>query len=103
MINNFLLDNVFKNSENPKEWCVSFKGMDYEKWQPLPVNEFIQGAERNDSWNAIKPEIYEKALGTVGLDFASYENPEEMWSDFLSAVEENKRKLTAKESHLTSR
>lgn len=100
MINDFLLDNVFKNYENPKEWCISFKGMDYEEWQPLPVNEFIQEVEKKDSWNDIEPEIYEKALGTVGLDFASYDNPDEMWKDFLSAVEESKRKLAAKEANV---
>lgn len=86
MINDFLLDRVFKNEKDPKEWCVSFKGMDYEEWQPLSANDFIREVELKNSWNDVDPEIYEKALGTVGIDFASYDDPDEMWEDFLLAV-----------------
>ena len=55
MINDFLLDRVFKSAKDPKEWCVSFKGMDYEEWQPLSVNEFIREVELKNSWNDVDP------------------------------------------------
>lgn len=54
------------------------------------VNEFIEAVENADTWDAISLEDYREAVEKVGLDYDSYDDPDEMWNDFLERVEANK-------------
>lgn len=52
------------------------------------IEKFIKAVEHAPAWEVIAPEDYKEALEKVGLDYDSYDNPEEMWDDFMKAVEE---------------
>lgn len=52
------------------------------------VNEFIEAVEDAATWDAIPTEDYEEALEKVGLDYHDYNDPNEMWDDFMKAIEE---------------
>lgn len=52
------------------------------------VNEFIEAVEDAVTWDAIPTEYYEEALEKVGLDYHDYNDPNEMWDDFMKAIEE---------------
>lgn len=54
------------------------------------INEFIEAVENADTWDAISLEDYREAVEKVGLDYDSYDDPDEMWNDFLERVEANK-------------
>ena len=54
------------------------------------VNEFIEAVENADTWDVISLEDYREALEKVGLDYHKYDDPDEMWNDFLERVEANK-------------
>lgn len=50
------------------------------------VNDFIEAVENANTWDAIPAEDYEEALEKVGLDYDSYDDPDEMWDDFMESV-----------------
>lgn len=52
------------------------------------VEKFIEAVESADTWDAIPTENYEEALEKVGLDYHNYNDPNEMWDDFMKAIEE---------------
>jgi len=54
------------------------------------VNEFIEAVENAESWDAIPAEDYEEALEKAGMGYHSYDDPDEMWDDFLENIEFNK-------------
>lgn len=56
----------------------------------LTVEEFIAEVETSNMWNDIGSEVYEFALEQVGLDYNNYDDPDEMWDDYLEAVENYK-------------
>lgn len=51
------------------------------------VNEFIEAVENADTWDAIPSEDYEEALEKAGLNYHDYDDPDEMWDDFMAKVE----------------
>lgn len=51
------------------------------------TKEFIEAVENADTWDAIPSDDYEEALEKVGLDYDSYDDPDEMWDDFMAKVE----------------
>ena len=54
------------------------------------VNEFIETVENARTWDEIPNEDYREALKKVGLNYNDYDDPDEMWSDFLEKIEFNK-------------
>ena len=70
---------------------VAYQGIDLEEFEYLTVEEFIKVVESTDMWSDIKAEVYEKALEEFGLDYSSYDDPDEMWSDFLEAVKGDRK------------
>ena len=65
---------------------LSYKGIDLESYDYVTVEDFIDRVEGSDSWDMIEPEIYEKALEDVGLDYNAYTDPDIMWKDFLKQI-----------------
>lgn len=54
------------------------------------TKEFIEAVENADTWGAIPAEDYEEALEKAGLNYHDYDDPDEMWDDFLEKIEFNK-------------
>lgn len=54
------------------------------------IEDFIETVENARTWDAISLEDYREALEKVGLDYDSYDDPDEMWNDFLERVEARK-------------
>lgn len=54
------------------------------------VQDFIDKVENANNWNDIEAEYYEEALEKAGMDYHSYDDPDEMWDDFLEKIEFNK-------------
>lgn len=52
------------------------------------VEEFIEVVDSVHFWDSIDADDYREALAKVGLDYDSYNDPEEMWNDFMKAIEE---------------
>ena len=56
------------------------------------VNEFIEAVENADTWDAIPAEDYEEALEKAGLNYHDYDDPDEMWDDFMKSVNKQEEK-----------
>lgn len=52
--------------------------------------ELIAFIEKLDFWDDIDIEVYESILADVGLDYDDYDDPDEMWTDYVNAVLEGK-------------
>ena len=52
------------------------------------VEKFIEAVEHAPAWEVIATEDYEEALEKVGLDYHDYNDFNEMWDDFIKAIEE---------------
>lgn len=52
------------------------------------LEEFIEVVDSVHYWESVDADDYREALEKVGLDYDSYDDPEEMWNDFMKAVEE---------------
>lgn len=50
------------------------------------VQDFIDAVENANSWNDIETEDYEEALEKAGLNYHDYDDPDEMWDDFMKSV-----------------
>ena len=50
------------------------------------VQDFIDAVENANSWNDIEAEDYEEALEKAGLNYHAYDDPDEMWDDFMKSV-----------------
>lgn len=50
------------------------------------VEEFIEAVENADTWDAIPAEDYEEAIEKAGLNYHDYDDPDEMWDDFMKSV-----------------
>jgi len=50
------------------------------------VNEFIETVENARTWDAIPAEDYEEALEKAGLNYHDYDDPDEIWDDFMKSV-----------------
>lgn len=77
--------NILKNKEDGDLKLV-YKGINLKDYDYISVDEFINIVEEADFWDVIEPEIYEKALEDVGLNYGDYDDPDIMWDDFLKAV-----------------
>lgn len=55
------------------------------------IEDFIDAVENANNWNDIETEDYEEALEKAGLNYHDYDDPDEMWDDFLEHVEARKR------------
>lgn len=80
---------VLRNKED-QELVVAYQGIDFDTYEYLTVDEFIDEVENADMWSDIDAEVYAKALEEYELDYSSYDDPDTMWSDFLKAVEADK-------------
>lgn len=54
------------------------------------IEGFIDAVENANSWNDIETEDYEEALEKAGLNYHDYDDPDEMWDDFLERIEARK-------------
>lgn len=52
------------------------------------VEKFIEAVEHAPAWEVIATEDYEEALEKAGLNYHDYDDPDEMWDDFMEAIEE---------------
>ena len=50
------------------------------------INEFIETVENARTWDAIPAEDYEEALEKAGLNYHDYDDPDEIWDDFMKSV-----------------
>ena len=50
------------------------------------VKEFIEAVENADTWDCIPAEDYEEAFEKAGLNYNDYDDPDEMWADFMESV-----------------
>jgi len=73
-------------SKEDGELTLGYAGINLEDYEYITVEEFIDRVEGSDSWDMIEPEIYEKALEDVGLDYSAYSDPDIMWKDFLKQI-----------------
>lgn len=74
---------IYKDEDN--KLVLSYKGIDNSEYENISLSEFIEIVEEADVWDAIDAEIYESALKEVGLEYGNYDDPDEMWEDFLEA------------------
>ena len=44
-------------------------------------DKFMEDMEKEDTWDAAEPEQWEEACDYAGLDYADYDDPDEMWRD----------------------
>lgn len=51
------------------------------------IEKFIEAVEHAPTWEVIAIEDYEEALEKVGLDYHDYDDPDEMWDDFMARLE----------------
>lgn len=58
---------------------------DYRFWTH---QEFVELVDNQLYWDAFEPEVYEYFLDKVGLELYDYKDPDEMWEDYLSALDE---------------
>ena len=72
-------------SKEDGELTLGYAGINLEDYEYVTVEDFIDRVEGTDSWDMIEPEIYEKALEDVGLDYAAYDDPDILWRDFFKA------------------
>lgn len=77
--------NILKNKEDG-DLTLGYAGIDLEDYKYITVEDFIGMVEEAEFWDMIEPEIYEKALEDVGLNYGDYDDPDMMWGDFLKAV-----------------
>ena len=56
-------------------------------YREMTTEQFIEEVENQDSWDDTDAEVYKEALEAYGLDYSSYDDPDDMWNDFLKAVE----------------
>ena len=61
--------------------------LDLNDYRNMTVEEFIKAVVKQDRWDDTDADVYKEALGAYGLDYSSYNDPDDMWSDFLKAVE----------------
>ena len=54
------------------------------------IEDFIETVENARTWDEIPNEDYREALKKVELNYNDYDDPDEMWSDFLEKIEFNK-------------
>ena len=76
---------IYRDPEDGK-LQLSYKGIENTDMYNITFEEFIKIVETSDSWDSINSEVYESALKDVGLDYKDYDDPDEMWNDFLKAV-----------------
>ena len=63
----------------------AFRGMG-SGYSYLTHGEFIRWMEVQDFWNVIEPDAWRSVLSDVGLDYDSYDNPDDLWDDYTKAV-----------------
>ena len=61
--------------------------LDLNDYRNMTVEEFIKAVVKQDRWDDTDADVYKEALGAYGLDYSSYNDPDDMWCDFLKAVE----------------
>lgn len=76
---------IYRDPEDGK-LQLSYKGIENTDMYNITFEEFIEAVEASDTWDFIDSEVYESALKDVGLDYKDYDDPDEMWEDFLEAV-----------------
>ena len=76
---------IYKNLEDGT-LTLSFKGMDVKEWRNLTHAEFASYVDSCAMWDDVAPEVYESALGDVGLDYHSYDDPDEMWQAYIDEI-----------------
>lgn len=74
--------NILRNKEDG-DIKLPYKGINLNDYECLTVEEFIEEVESAETWDMIDSEVYEKALEDMGLDYNSYNDPDEMWESFL--------------------
>lgn len=61
--------------------------LDLNDYRTMTVEEFIKAVVKQDRWDDTDVDVYKEALQAYGLDYSNYNDPDDMWSDFLKAVE----------------
>lgn len=80
---------IYKDEDN--NLVLSYAGIENSDYENISLSEFIEIVEEADAWDAIDAEIYESALAEVGLEYKNYDDPDEMWEDFLEAVKNGQK------------
>lgn len=89
------MTNIYKDEDS--NLILSYKGIEDSDYENINLDEFIEIVEEAAFWNDIGAEIYESALEEVGLEYESYDDPDEMWEDFLGMKKKDKKNLDEKE------
>lgn len=74
--------NIVKDKEDGQV-LLSYSDMDKDNYDYLDLDEFIEEVENANTWDFIDSEVYDMAFEGVGLDFSSYDDPDEACDDFL--------------------
>lgn len=49
------------------------------------ASDFVEVVEASDFWDVVDADVYESALDAYGLDYKAYDDPDDMWDDFMAA------------------
>lgn len=60
--------------------------LNLQDYRNLTVEQFIEAVEKQDSWDDTDAAVYKEALEAYGLDYSRYDDPDDMWNDFLEAT-----------------
>ena len=77
--------NILRNKEGG-DLTLGYAGIDLKNYKHITAEDFIGIVEEAEFWDMIEPEIYEKALEDVGLNYSDYDDPDMMWDDFLKTA-----------------
>ena len=80
--------NIYKTIEDG-QLSLPFKDMDSSEWKNLTRAELVEEVELRDMWDDIEPEVYASVLAEVGLDYGSFDDPDEMWMAYLKKLAED--------------
>lgn len=59
--------------------------LDLNDYRTMTVGEFIEAVENQASRDDTDVAVYKEALEAYGLQYDRYDDPDEMWDDFLKA------------------
>lgn len=75
---------IYKDKESG-ELVKAYSGMSDDLYTPAKASDFIEVVDASDVWDVVDADVYADALDAYGLDYKAYDDPDDLWGDFMTA------------------
>ncbi len=83
---------IYRNKEDG-QLVVGYAGMSMDEYDIPTHEEIIKIIDEANTWDAIEPEVYDTFCNELGLDYHSFEDPDELFSAMQKVVESENKKV----------